>query len=229
MAMNGLERITDRILAEANEEADRVIAEAEAEAAKIRAEFEARADAIRVRLSDEAEREGQAMISRAKASAQNQKRDRMLAAESALVDEAFEGAKAAIRSLSTEKYTAMLAGLLSAALLEQSATEDENRLLYGEEELTVADRYEVLMNAQDRDRVGADVIALAVNRLTGKISPERLEKLVLAPQAVAIDGGLILRVGEIESNCSLSLLMKQLREELEGEVSRALLAPDGRA
>lgn len=229
MAMNGLERITDRILAEANEEAARIIAEAEAEAARIGAEFDARADAIRVRLSDEAEREGQAMISRAKASAQNQRRDRMLATESALVDEAFEAARAAIRSLPAEKYTAMMAGLLAAALLEQTATEAENRLLYGEEELTPIDRYEVLMNAQDRDRVGAEIIAQAKGKLASKLPTDQLDKLTLSSQAVAIDGGLILRVGDIESNCSLSLLLKQLREELEGEVSRALLAPEGRA
>ena len=153
----------------------------------------------------------------------------MLATESALVDEAFEAARAAIRSLPAEKYTAMMAGLLAAALLEQTATEAENCLLYGEEELTPIDRYEVLMNAQDRDRVGAEIIAQAKGKLASKLPTDQLDKLTLSSQAAAIDGGLILRVGDIESNCSLSLLLKQLREELEGEVSRALLAPDGRA
>ena len=46
--------------------------------------------------------------------------------------------------------------------------------------------------------------------------------------AAAIDGGLILRYGDIESNCSLELLFAGLRRELEGEVSHALFAPKER-
>ena len=38
MATNGLNKITDRILAQAKEEADRILAEAEADCEKIRAD-----------------------------------------------------------------------------------------------------------------------------------------------------------------------------------------------
>ena len=54
--MNGLDRITDRILAEAQERADRILADAEAERDRITADYTARAEQIRTTLSAEAEK-----------------------------------------------------------------------------------------------------------------------------------------------------------------------------
>ena len=39
-----------------------------------------------------------------------------------------------------------------------------------------------------------------------------------------IDGGLILRYGDIESNCSLALMLKGIRESLEGQVGSILFS-----
>ena len=82
MSMNGLERITEKILAEAREEADRILSSAEAECARIREEYTARADEIRTRLSSEAERAGTDMIAQAKATAATQKRNALLQCKS---------------------------------------------------------------------------------------------------------------------------------------------------
>ena len=82
--------------------------------------------------------------------------------------------------------------------------------------------YEVLMNTRDRDRCGDAVLNAARRKLTGKIPDEKLSKMCLCARPVEMGGGLILRCGSIESNCSLDLLFAQLREELEAEVSHAL-------
>ena len=76
--MNGLEKITDRILGEAQAEADRILAEAKAERERILAEYAARAEAIRTRLSEEAEAEGHALIAREKAAASTKGRELLL-------------------------------------------------------------------------------------------------------------------------------------------------------
>ena len=47
MSMMGLNKITDRILADAQAEADRILAEAEADCSRRRAEYEAEAERIR--------------------------------------------------------------------------------------------------------------------------------------------------------------------------------------
>lgn len=221
MAMNGLERITYKILAEAKQEAQRIVAAAEAEAAQIRADYAARADEIRATLSDEAQREGNDLIARAKAEAANRGRDRMLAVRSRMVDESFDATLMSFRRLPVEKRVPFLSGLLAAAMLEELEAQ-KNRALFGDENEEQVVCYEVLLNARDRDAVGAEVLADAKSRLSSKVDAEQLEKLVLSEQTVAIDGGLILRIGCVEINCSLELLFAQLREELEGEVSHAL-------
>ncbi len=221
MAINGLERITDKILAEARAEADRITAAAEAEAEKIRCDYAARADAIRASLSDAAQREGNDLIARAKAEATNRKRDRMLAVRSRMVDESFEIAERSLRTMETEKYTELLTGLLAAALLEEAETEEAGRALDGEA-VELPTRYEVLLSSRDRDAIGEELIRRATQRLSTKVDAERLSRLALSEETAAINGGFILRAGDVELNCSFALLFAELRERLEGEVTRAL-------
>ena len=219
--MNGLEKITDKILAEAQEKADKILADADAECARLTAEYDARAAGIREKLSAEAERAGMDYVSRAKATATNAKRNLLLQTKSDLIDEVFDSALEGTKKLTNDHYVELLAGLLAAAMLEQLESEENDKALYGEES-EVPEAYEVLLNQKDRDRVGALVIETAKKKLTGKTSGEKLSRLCLSSKTVAIDGGLILRFGAVEANCSLSLLFAQLREELEGEVSHAL-------
>ena len=222
MAINGISKITERILAEAREDAERILADAEAERKRISAEYTTRAAEIRRTLSAEAEREATDLVSRAKASAANQKRNLLLETQSDLIDEVFERSLADLKNLETGKYTELLIGLLSAAFLEQLEAEKIGRELYGEEELISPEIYEVLLCNRDRERCGKALIEGTRKRLAAKVSEEDLRKLKLSAQTVEIDGGLILRYGDIESNCSFSLLFAQLREELESDVSHAL-------
>ena len=226
MSMNGLERITEKILAEAREEADRILSSAEAECARIREEYTARADEIRTRLSSEAERAGTDMIAQAKATAATQKRNLLLATKSQMIDEVFELALTQIRQQEGEKYVETLAGLVSAALMEQVEAEEISRTLYGEEEAMASETYEILLNARDLDRYGEAVIDAVRKKLATKIGKPALDKLVLSRKALNVDGGLVLRCGNIEVNCSLSVLFSQLREELEAEVSHALFVTE---
>ena len=228
MAMNGLEKITDKILAEAGAESQKILAEAEEESARIRATYAEKAQAIRLRVADEAEREGIDLVSRSKNGAATQKRNALLRVRGELVDETFDMTLMMLKSQSGEKYTEMLTGLLCAAFLEQMEAEITGRTLYGEEDAIAPERYEVLFNSSDRDRYGAAVLAGARLKLAAKVDAEKLEMLTLSDQTVNIDGGLILRCGEVESNCSLSLLFADLRRELEAEVSRALFDPKDR-
>lgn len=228
MAMNGLEKITDKILAEAGAESQKILAEAEEECARIRATYAEKAQAIRLRVADEAEREGIDLVSRSKNGAATQKRNALLRVRGELVDETFDMTLMTLKSQSGEKYTEMLTGLLCAAFLEQMEAEITGRTLYGEEDAIAPERYEVLFNSSDRDQHGAAVLAGARLRLAAKVDAEKLEMLTLSDQTVNIDGGLILRCGEVESNCSLSLLFADLRRELEAEVSRALFDPKDR-
>lgn len=228
MSINGLNKITDRIIAEAKEEAARIIADAETECNRISAEYTARADAIREKLSAEAEREGTDLIARARSASATKKRNIMMQTQSQLLDSVFDDTFAQMRNLEEEQYTVLLIGLLCRALTEQIETEKISRTLYGEEDALAPSQYEVIMNPKDRERCGVALIDGVKKALSGKLPVQTLEKLILSDKTAAIDGGLILRCGNIESNCSFKLLFAQLREELESEVSHALFDFDNR-
>ena len=222
MAINGLNKITDKILSEAQAKADKILADAQAECDRINAEYAERAEKIRFEISTEAEKRGMEYVARIRSTAATSKRNLLLQTKSDLIDGVFAGVLEQTRILELEKYNEILIGLLSAALLEQIESEEISRTLYGEEEALAPDSYEVLFNQRDRDRSGKAVVEGVQKHLAGKVSAEKLARLALASQTVAIDGGLVLRCGSVESNCSLSILFAQLRESLESEVARTL-------
>ena len=222
MAINGLNKITDKILSEAQAKADKILADAQAECDRINAEYAERAEKIRSEISTEAEKGGMEYVARIRSTAATTKRNLLLQTKSDLIDGVFESVLEQTRNLELAKYNEILIGLLSAALLEQIDAEETSLSLYGEEEAMAPDAYEVLFNQRDRDRCGKLVIEGVQKHLSGKVSAEKLARLTLATQVANIDGGLVLRCGNIESNCSLSILFAQLREGLESEVARTL-------
>ena len=227
MAINGLNKITGKILSEAQAKADKILADAQAECDRINAEYAERADKIRSEISTEAEKGGMEYVARIRSTAATTKRNLLLQTKSDLIDGVFESVLEQTRNLELAKYNEILIGLLSAALLEQFESEATSRTLYGEEEALVPESYEILFNQRDRDRCGKLVIEGVKKHLAGKVSADKLSRLTLATQTANIDGGLVLRCGNVESNCSLSILFAQLRESLESEVARTLF--DARA
>jgi V/A-type H+-transporting ATPase subunit E len=222
MAINGLNKITDKILSEAQAKADKILADARAECDRINAEYAERAEKIRTEISSEAEKGGMEYVARIRSTAATSKRNLLLQTKSDLIDGVFASVLEQTRTLELEKYNEILIGLLSAALLEQIDSEEVSRTLYGEEEALAPESYEVLFNQRDRDRCGKLVIEGVQKHLSGKVDAQKLAKLTLSQQIASIDGGLVLRCGNVESNCSFSILFAQLRESLEAEVAHAL-------
>ena len=222
MSLNGLERITDKILSDAQAQADKILADAQAECARITADYAARADRIRDTLNSEAEQNGKNFIARAKSTAATNKRNLLLKVQSELIDEVFDGTLEQMLAMEAGQYSEFLAGLLSAAFLEQMEAERSARALASDEEWSEPDVYEVLLNQRDKERCAGTLLDGVKRRLGNKVASEKLEMLKISDKTVAIEGGLILRCGDVEANCTLSLLIAQLREKLEAEVGHAL-------
>lgn len=225
--MNGLKHMTARILSDARDRADAILAEAEADCREIAARYSAEADTIRERLSLEAEAKGADMIARAKSAAAMEKRNLLLVQQGEMIDGVFTDAENWVLALPTDQYTNVLGGLLAAALYELFETQAENQALYGEEDEDADAPCEVLMNKKDREAVGAEVLAVAKRKLTGKVPEEQLSKLVLSKDTVRIRGGVVLRRGNVELNNSFEAVFSQLRRELEGEVAQVLFEVRG--
>ena len=222
MSVNGLERMTERILAEARERREAILADARATCEEISAESTRRAEELRRRLAQEAEDAASAIIAEARSSAAAKRQELLQARRSALTGEVFARVLSEVASMEREKYTELLGGLLAAAIYDFCRTEAENRALYGDEEEGEDAPFEVVLNKKDRDACGAAVLDAARKKLAGKVPEEALASLRLSSQVKKMQGGLILCHGPVECNCSFEMLFAELRRELESEVSRTL-------
>ena len=223
---NGLNKITEKILSEARESVKRILATAQEECDRIAADYDARISELQSANKRETEQKTADVSARSGSAAAMQARNIIGQRKSELIEGVFHSAYESIGKRSEKDYTGLVVGLLVAAVSELAETEKRNLALYGEEEESATESYEVLLNGKDRESIGETVIAGAKKKLKGVLSEEQLQKLVLAPEAANIDGGVILRYGDVESNCSLEMLFSELRRELETDVSRVLFATD---
>ena len=206
--MTGLSKITDKILAEARADAAVTIEQAKARSNEISRASLARAAELRARVDENAKREAAEIVSRTKSSEAMLRRNTMLAEKSAMIDEVFANAHRELLSLSDEKYLELLGAIASSVLTGLREDEQMNEQLYGEAIST--DAYEVLLNSRDGDRCGA-----ALKAMLPKYA-------VLSAETAPIDGGLLIRHGRVEVNCSLSKLIEQVRPSLEAKVAHTL-------
>ena len=216
--MIGTKKITDKIISDAENDAREKLAAAEDECEAIRADYEKRASELRAKLTAEAELEAEVRIERTKAACAALKKNAELRAKGEAVDAAFEAAAAEIRSMEPEKYRDLLVGLIEGALVAQISAEAEELKNYGETELFTYDSFEIAMNKADLAAHGAEVLNGVRRASIGRLDQSVLEKLKLSKTPADIDGGVVIKYGEMEINCSLSMIFAGLREELEGEV-----------
>lgn len=218
--MTGLSKITDRIMADAQADARAILAEADEEVKAIALRYQQQAAAIREKLDAAAEREAAGMVSRAKSGAAMAERNTVLDARSTLIDRAFERARNEIRNLPADKYLDLIITFLLSILKRMREEEKINRELYGEEDAPAAEHYDVLLCESDLEKYRGTFMDAVRRRLIG--NAELGEKLRLSSTPVDIDGGFILRCGDIEINASLSMLIAGVRATHEVRVSHIL-------
>lgn len=193
--MDGIEKITAKIAADAQAEIDRLTAEAKAEADAITAAAAAKAQAITAELTAQGERAAAEREERMTSVAHLDARNASLAAKQTMLDKAFELALNKLCSLEDGAYVELLAKLLVKA----SRTGKEL----------------VAFNQADRDRVGKAAVARANELISGG-------SLTLAEGARNIQGGFILVDGRIETNCAFETLVRLERSNMAGEVAKTL-------
>jgi V/A-type H+-transporting ATPase subunit E len=206
--MTGLSKITDKILAEAHADAAATMAQAKTRSDEISRAAIARAAELRAKVDEDAKREAAEIVSRAKSGEAMLRRNTVLAEKSAMIDEVFAMAHKELLALSDEQYLALLTAIASSVLEQLRSDEKMNEELYGEEASN--ESYEVLLNSRDHDRMGD---ALRAN----------LPKYAaLSEDTAAIDGGLVVRHGKVEVNCSIAKLVEEARPMLEAKVNHTL-------
>ena len=222
--MTGLEKVTGKIIADAEADARATLAAAQADCEAADAAAAAKTEADCDGLRESAGREGESLIRRAKSAAEMARRDVLLETRSGLVEEAYRQAEKEIRDLPADKYAALLTGMLKAALRRQLEDEQESMRLYGENIAPAA--YEILLNARDRKTYGQQLLDAVNAGSFAKIGLTRQDAVKLPNETADITGGLILRCGEVEINCSLRMMFDEVRRRTEGRVSGILFGRD---
>ncbi len=191
--MKGTEKIIAHIEADAQAQADAVLGEARQRCEAIKARFDEKA----ARLYSDRIREGVKACQDQEDSAlrisRMEARKSVLSVKQEMVEKSFDLAVQQIVALPDEKYTAFLANLVKKA----GPAGDED----------------IILNAADRARVGEALIK-AVNADGAKMK--------LSDETRDIKGGLILRRGSIETNCSVELLVELCRGELSAKLADVL-------
>lgn len=205
--MNGIEKITGQIDADVQKEIDAALDQARAQAQEIEARYESQAqtqaEAIRRKGEQDAALRQERLVDVAKLEA----RKTILAAKQDMVGQAFDLALKKLLELPDQEYIALLAKLAVAA----SRTGHE----------------QVIFSQKDRSRYGKQAVTMANDMLAKKAGPradESAGRLTLAEESRPMDGGLILRDGRVETNCSFEVLIHLQRDALSAEVARALFA-----
>ena len=195
--MKGTEKIIAHIQADAKAQVDAILARAEEQCAEIKAGYDKQAAE---RYSDKIRAGVKAcqdeVDSRVRID-QMEARKGMLAVKQEMVAEAFDKALDALVNLPEDEYVSFLAGLAAKA--------------------SVSREEEIILNARDRAAVGKKVVEAVNTRLGGG-------RLTLSRQTGDFAGGLILRRGNVEANCTAELLVELARGDLSAEIAGILFA-----
>lgn len=216
--MNNFDKIIDKIAAEAEEKIAAVRAKAEREISELNEGCENKINDMRRMNGERIERECAMIASRAESAASMKRREVLLRARVGLIDRAYTNAEEYICSLPEEDYVSFLSHLLSDAVnsrLDEAAELAEH---YGEE----ADcNFEVIFNSADREKLSERVLGRSAE-LLGKRGKDI--SVSVAEETADIRGGLILRYGDIETNCSVKAVISSLRADTESEVVKVLFS-----
>ena len=192
--MNGLEKIVARMEADTQAACDALAASAAENAAAILRDCQAQADAAAQDSAQRAAAQAAAHLEHLNGSSQLACRQRVLAAKQQLIDEAFARTAQALTALPQAAYVDLLASLAA-----ENGSGDE----------------ELLLSKTDRDAVGAAVVEKANAKKPGAA-------FRLSEETRDTGGGLVLRRGRVELNCSFTEKLRQLRQEESSSVAKLL-------
>jgi len=197
--MEGIDKIKEKILEEANLQARSNIEKAEKEAAEIIKNAEEQAAGKKSREADKARIEAENKKSRLIAAAQMETRKLKLKAKQEMIDEAFNKAISKLSTMPEDQYIDILADMVVQGITT------------GTEEIILPDK--------DRTRFGNKFIDAVNKRLKRK---NINGKVSLSEEQKNIASGFIIKSGNIEINNSFESLIRMERDNLEPEVVKIL-------
>ena len=195
--MKGTEKIIAHIRADGDAEAKKIIDAASKQAEEKRAESFKAALSEYEKLMQAGNAECEDILSGSIAEMEAKKS--VLSVKQEMISAAFDAAREEIVNMPRDKYTQFLARMAAEA--------------------AASGMEEIVLNARDKAEVGKSVCKAANELLSAKGTPG---KLTVSEDTADISGGVIVRFGGIETNCSIDALIRQRRSGLSTEVAAAM-------
>jgi V/A-type H+-transporting ATPase subunit E len=197
--MNGIDKITARIEADAVADAARIAQEAQAQAETIRSDGDKKAQERYWQKVQQGVKATEDRAFRLAKAADMEARKNILAYKQSVITEAFDRAEKRLLAMSGDEYINFLAGQAARA--------------------SVTGREEIVLSQKDKKTYGSKVVSKA-NALLGTMG--KSGKLTLADDEGDFSGGLVLRQGNVSVNCTVAALMEQARETMASVVATEL-------
>ncbi len=197
--MKGTEKIIAHIRADGDAEAKKIIDAASKQAEEKRAESFKAALSEYEKLMQAGNAECEDILSGRRRIAEMEAKKSVLSVKQEMISAAFDAAREEIVNMPRDKYTQFLARMAAEA--------------------AASGMEEIVLNARDKAEVGKSVCKAANELLSAKGTPG---KLTVSEDTADISGGVIVRFGGIETNCSIDALIRQRRSGLSTEVAAAM-------
>jgi len=149
-------------------------------------------------------------------------REILLDAKVKKIEEIYTKAENSLYELSDENYTRFLSRLIAGAVCDRLRAVADLTALYGETESAEAPVFEAVLSAADKEKHGTAAIegALVLLKESG-VSVDGVA-LSLSDDTAPIRGGVILRYGDIETNCSVKALIASAKAKADADVVKIL-------
>ncbi len=191
------EQVTEKILSEARQEAERILDEARRQVQARQEAFERESAAFEQETEQLARRSAEDKQARMLAAARMELRKKILAAKRELLDEVFEKTYQRLNRQEDSAYLDLMGRLLMQAVVT------------GDEEVVVG---------RNETRINQDFL----KQINKRLGPGYKGNLRPSAEKADIDGGFLLRRGKVQINCSLKVLLEQIRERIEKELAEKL-------
>ncbi len=211
--MNGIEKITSQIIADAEKYAEKIRLNCQEQCEQAKSTEKARAEAVCEEERRKCELECAGVAERALSSARVIERNILLDAKNAKLDGIFMLAKDRLAELDEEVYFDFLLKNLKKAAELLNAPEDDGFEDVG----TDKELYTLILNASDKVDLGKKLI-----NSTEKLISERGCKMELSDKCADISGGFILSRCARELDCSFETLLRGASQSMRQEVNEIL-------
>ncbi|MBR5446123.1 MAG: hypothetical protein IKV57_08365 [Clostridia bacterium] len=221
--MNNLDKILDKIEAEAARRIEELRAASDARIEAMQKETQRVIAEAEQKAALQTEKEEAAIASRSASAAAMRYREIVLAEKARLLSEVYAKAEAQILALPADKYGELLAGLAACAVAERVNTvrflqeEYKDEAFDGELEAG----YTLMLSADDREKYGKTVLDAAVRQVAAVVKDP--PALRLSGENAKIRGGVVVCYGDTETTCSIPVLLAGLRDELDPVIMKTLL------